>query len=98
AVGVVMICSTTGSRLYLTQLYAIGLGLVAMLVALSFDYRTLADKSHLLYLGLLVVLVYVLFFGDVRMGARRWIPISTFNLQPSEFAKIGVALVLAKFF
>ena len=32
------------------------------------------------------------------MGARRWIPLAAFNLQPSEFAKVGVALVLAKFF
>ena len=32
------------------------------------------------------------------MGARRWIPLKVFNLQPSEFAKVGVALVLAKFF
>ena len=31
------------------------------------------------------------------MGARRWIPLRIFNLQPSEFAKIGVALVLAKY-
>jgi len=105
AVGVLMIYSTTSdptrgtaSRLYVTQIYAIGIGLLAMLVTLSFDYRTLTDKSHFIYLGLLAVLLYVLFFGDVRMGARRWIPISAFNLQPSEFAKIGVALVLAKFF
>jgi rod shape determining protein RodA len=32
------------------------------------------------------------------MGARRWISFGQFNLQPSEFAKIGLALVLAKFF
>jgi rod shape determining protein RodA len=32
------------------------------------------------------------------MGARRWIALGGFNLQPSEFAKIGVALVLAKYF
>jgi rod shape determining protein RodA len=32
------------------------------------------------------------------MGARRWIPLKAFNLQPSEFAKVGVALVLAKFY
>ena len=32
------------------------------------------------------------------MGARRWIGVGGFNLQPSEFAKVGVALVLAKFF
>ena len=35
----------------------------------------------------------------VQMGARRWIRAAeAFNLQPSEFAKVGVALVLAKFF
>ena len=105
AAGVLMIYSTTSdptrgvaSRLYITQLYAIGIGLMAMVCTLSFDYRTFTDKSHLIYLGLLAVLLYVLFFGDVRMGARRWISFSSLNLQPSEFAKIGVALVLAKFF
>ena len=40
----------------------------------------------------------MLFFGTTQMGARRWIALKAFNLQPSEFAKVGVALVLAKFF
>jgi len=102
--GVAMIYSTTAdptrgaSRMYITQLYAIGLGLFAMVVMLTFDYRTFTDKSHLIYIGLLALLLYVLFFGMVQMGARRWIPLKVFNLQPSEFAKVGVALVLAKFF
>src|SRR6267142_2647934 len=102
--GVAMIYSTTSdptravSRMYITQLYAICLGLVAMVVMLTFDYRTFTDKSHLIYIGLLALLLYVLFFGMVQMGARRWIPLRMFNLQPSEFAKVGVALVLAKFF
>jgi rod shape determining protein RodA len=39
-----------------------------------------------------------MFLGSARMGARRWIWFGPFNLQPSEFAKVGVALVLAKFF
>ena len=99
AIGVAMIYSTSaGSRLYVTQLYAIALGLVAMLVTLTLDYRTFTDKSHLIYVALLGVLLYVLFLGDVQMGARRWISLGSFNLQPSEFAKVGVALVLAKFF
>jgi len=102
--GVVMIYSTTSdptrgtSHMYVTQLYAIALGLGAMLVMLTVDYRAIADKSHLIYLGLCALLLYVMFFGMVQMGARRWIPLKVFNLQPSEFAKVGVALVLAKFF
>src|SRR5213076_515993 len=104
ALGVAMIYSTTTdptratSRLYITQLYAIVLGVGAMVFMLTLDYRTFTDKSHLIYLALIAVLVYVMFFGTVQMGARRWIPLKFFNLQPSEFAKIGVALVLAKFY
>jgi rod shape determining protein RodA len=102
--GVVMIFSTTSdptramSRLYVTQLYAIALGLIAMLIAMTFDYRTFTDKSHIIYAVLLALLAFVLFRGVVQMGARRWIGLGGFNLQPSEFAKVGVALVLAKFF
>jgi rod shape determining protein RodA len=104
AIGCTMIYSTTFdptrgmSRMYMTQLYAIVLGLGAMGVMLTFDYRTFTDKSHIIYIGMLALLLYVLFFGMVQMGARRWIPLRAFNLQPSEFAKVVVALVLAKFF
>ncbi|MBI3490418.1 MAG: rod shape-determining protein RodA, partial [Acidobacteria bacterium] len=103
-IGVVMIYSTTAdptrasSHMHVTQFYAIVIGLAAMALMLMFDYRTFTDKSHIIYILLLAVLVYVMFFGKVQMGARRWIPLKVFNLQPSEFAKIGVALVLAKFF
>ena len=64
-IGVVMIYSTTSdptrgaSRLYVTQLYAIVLGVAALLVTLTLDYRTFTDKSHFIYIGLLAVLVYV---------------------------------------
>ena len=103
ALGVVMIYSTTydptrTSRMYITQLYAIVIGVVAMVFMLTIDYRTFTDKSHLIYIGICVLLVYVMLFGMVQMGARRWIPLRVFNLQPSEFAKVAVALVLAKFF
>jgi len=104
ALGVVMIDSTTSdptrgtSHLYVTQLYAIVIGLGAAGVLLMIDYRTFTDKSHFIYIALIAALVYVMFFGTVQMGARRWIALGGFNLQPSEFAKIGVALVLAKYF
>jgi rod shape determining protein RodA len=104
ALGVVMIYSTTSdptrgvSRMYITQLYAIVIGLGAMVFMLTIDYRAFTDKSHLIYIAMIAALLYVMFFGMVQMGARRWIPLKVFNLQPSEFAKVGVALVLAKFF
>ena len=98
-IGVVQIFSATGGNsLYVTQMYGIAIGMVALVVCLTIDYRTLADKSHLIYLGILALLVFVLFFGVVRGGSRRWIDLGPLNLQPSEFAKAAVALVLAKFF
>jgi len=102
-IGLAMIYSatntgSTSSPFFTTQIYAIVLGFGALIVMLTLDYRTFTDKSHLIYVALLLVLLYVLFNGRVQMGARRWIPIGAFNFQPSEFAKIGVALLLAKFF
>jgi rod shape determining protein RodA len=104
-IGILLIYSTsydpareTAPRLVLTQLYAVGLGTLALLLCATVDYRVLADRAHLFYLVLIVLLVYVLFFGVVRGGGRRWIALPFFNLQPSEFMKIGLALLLAKLF
>lgn len=99
-IGLAQIYSATGgpTRIYYTQIYGMLLGVVALAVCLAIDYRSLADKSHLIYIGIVLLLVYVLFFGAVRGGSRRWIDLGPFNLQPSEFAKAAVALVLAKFF
>jgi rod shape determining protein RodA len=103
-IGLAQIYSATyvegvgASNIYYTQIYAIVLGMIALVIALGIDYRSLADKSHFLYLGIIALLVYVLFFGAVRGGSRRWIDLGPINLQPSEFAKATLALVLAKFF
>jgi rod shape determining protein RodA len=99
-IGLMQIYSASGgaTRIYVTQLYGIALGLVGLGICLAIDYRTLADKSLLIFGGLLLLLLYVLFFGELGGGSRRWINLGAFNLQPSEFAKAGLALVLAKFF
>jgi rod shape determining protein RodA len=97
AIGLVNIYSAAGEGLALTQTYAIALGLGALGVCLLIDYRSLTDKSHWVFLGVIALLVYVMLFGAVRGGARRWIDLGSFNLQPSEFAKAALALVLAKF-
>ena len=103
-IGLAMIYSITsgttgrpGSQFWI-QTYALAIGLVALIVCLSIDYRMLAEHSLLIYGGLLAMLVYVLFFGSTQMGARRWIHLGAFNLQPSEFGRLVVALILAMFF
>jgi rod shape determining protein RodA len=82
-------------REFWAQLYALPVGLVAMLAFLAIDYRALAQRSLILFGLFVAALVAVAFVGDVRMGARRWIDLGPFSLQPSEFGRIVLALVLA---
>jgi rod shape determining protein RodA len=85
-------------REFWIQLYACGLSLLVFFVCLLVDYRTLAQRSLFLYGGLVLLLLYVTFFGSVKNGSRRWIDFGPVNLQPSEFARIVVALTLAAYF
>jgi len=98
-IGITQIYSATGgwTPIVQTQIYGVVIGVIALIICLSIDYRSMADKSHLIYIAIVALLLYVLFFGAVRGGSRRWIDLGSFNLQPSEFAKAALALVLAKF-
>jgi rod shape determining protein RodA len=107
-IGIAMIYSTTyvttgpgmgyaGPQVR-TQVYAFVLGLAALLVCLMIDYRMLAEHSLFIYGGLCLLLIYVLFKGSTQFGAQRWIDLGPFNLQPSEFGRMTVALILAMFF
>ena len=86
-----------GSEFWM-QVYAVPVGLVAMFLCLIVDYRTLTQRSLFIYAGLVLALLYVSQFGVVRGGARRWIDLGRFSLQPSEFARLTLALVLAMFY
>ena len=110
-IGLTMIYSTTyvhppagvlegghpGHRFWV-QLYAIGLGLGVLVLFLTIDYRFLAEHSLILYVGLIALLVYVLIGGVRAGGSTRWISLGLFNLQPSEFGRIVIALILAMYF
>jgi rod shape determining protein RodA len=79
------------------QLLWIGIGIVVMLVAFSFDYHAVLDFSLVLYVLGLVALVLVLLFGERIGGARSWIGIGSFGGQPAELMKAAAALMLARY-
>ncbi len=70
-------------------------GLIGMVVVMLIDYRKLREYSMVLYLGVLVLLAAVLVVARARNGVDAWFDVGPFQLQPSEFAKVVVVLMLA---
>jgi cell division protein FtsW len=74
------------------------LGFGAMFIAMRFDYQLL-NRRWIVYGALLLtvfLLLAVFAFSPVN-GARRWIKIAGFSAQPSEIAKLSLAMFLAYF-
>jgi len=77
------------------QLSWAGLGLLALLVVVSVDYRSLVQAAPVLYIGGVGLLLTVFALGRSVSGARRWIHLGPFTLQPSELFKLIFVLTLA---
>jgi len=101
AVGLVTILSATHHSDRLLTPYVVrqatfaSLGLVLMVVAISIDYRSLNRYAYALYAAVLLALLAVPFIGVSGGGARRWLSLGPFGLQPSEFMKVALVLALA---
>ncbi|WP_103666356.1 rod shape-determining protein RodA [Pseudanabaena sp. BC1403] len=72
-----------------------GVGLVAMFAIARFHYDQLLRLHWFTYAITNISLVLVLLIGTTALGAERWITIGGFNIQPSEFAKVGIIISLA---
>lgn len=102
--GVLSIHSAThaqeaaGVPVYLKQVVWILIGAGAFLVMLLVDYHEICRLSYLLYAAVLGLLALVLVVGKTSRGAQRWFPIGPFAFQPSEFAKLVLILVLARYY
>ena len=74
-------------------------GIFLMLIISKIDYHFYKNKSNLIIFGcfLLLVLVLIPGIGTVRNGSRSWFGFGGFGIQPSEFAKIGLIIFVAKY-
>jgi len=86
------------SPLALRQLLWLAAGCLAMLAALVFDYHRLERSAFVIYLLVLLAVLAVPVLGRIGGGSRRWIPLGPVSIQPSEFMKLGLVLVLARHF
>ncbi len=98
--GLLMIYSTTldtEANLLLRQSIVAVAGFIGMFFLAFFDYRNLKRVTGIIYLGILAALIIVWFFGANIRGSVRWIDLGFFNLQPAEFAKLAIVIIMAKF-
>lgn len=73
----------------------VGLGLFFGLLVL--DYMQIVRQAYILYIILIAVLIAVLFLGTTIRGTHRWFDLGVVSFQPSEFMKIILVLVLARY-
>ena len=95
--GLLMIYSATRSAGYAgmeRQMIFVAAGLTIYVIVSNIDYREYRGIIPWLSLAVLIGLGAVFLFDPVN-GAQRWIPLGFFKLQPAEFAKVAVILLLA---
>ena len=74
-------------------------GLVLMYILSKVDYKIYEHKANKILLVCFILLILVLIpgIGKLRNGSRSWFGIGSLGIQPSEFAKIGLDIFVAKY-
>jgi rod shape determining protein RodA len=101
-IGVFQIFSATqGTRwqsAWWKQVLYVAVGLALMWLIARVDYHVLMGRSLVLYWAVNILLLVVLVAGAKVFGSRRWIPLAFgFHLQVSEFAKLVIVLLVARY-
>jgi len=101
AIGFLMLYSVAGGQWdpwASAQIKRFGLGLTLMFVVAMTPIWFWRNVSVVAYIGSLILLIVVAYFGSVGMGAQRWIDLGFMRLQPSEVSKITLVMVLAAYY
>ena len=73
----------------------ISVGFVALIILAQFRPAFIGRWIPLVYVGMLVMLACVLLFGVGAKGATRWLQLPGFRIQPSEFMKLALPIMVA---
>ena len=86
-----------GSQIFLKQVYWFLIGFAVLIMVTTFDYHVLDGMAYPIYFFMLILLVLVLMVGK-GPGSQRWLSLGGIVIQPSEFTKIALVIILAKYF
>jgi rod shape determining protein RodA len=84
--------------LFKKQICWVGMGFIALLIFSLIDYRKLHLYAYHIYIVTLCLLGMVLLFSPKIMGAKRWLTLGMFTLQPAELAKLVLIIILSYHF
>lgn len=85
------------SQRYGIQLIWIAAALLIAITVLAIDARFYLVFANYFYALILLVLVFVIFFGVEVNASKSWIQLGGIRIQPAEFAKFATVLALAKY-
>lgn len=104
AVGIITIYSAgydpitdMNNNMFRRQLLWFIIGFFILLAMTFVDYKLLGDYSLHIYGGFLVILILTTYFGTPIRNTRAWISFGLFSIQPSEFMKLALIMILAKY-
>ena len=69
-----------------------------MIIVAFFNIKFWHNFSYIIYLVIILLLIWVSFFGIKSSGSQRWMDVYLFVLQPSELMKVAIILCLAKYY
>jgi len=101
AIGLINLWSastTIGVSLFTKQLIWVVIGSALGLWCYLADYKQFENIAYYLYFGAVFLLGLLYPLGVEIEGAKRWLGFAGFYIQPSEFAKLGLIVVLARYF
>jgi rod shape determining protein RodA len=98
-VGSIVLFSASGRSIPMLEAHLLrfALGLVAMIMLAQIPPRLIRTIAPWAYVIGLLLLLMVMFIGDVSMGAQRWLDLGVVRFQPSEIMKLAVPLACAWF-
>jgi cell division protein FtsW len=108
AIGIIMVLSASSIKslnltkntdpyiFFFKQIQWSVLGIIALYIGMKINYRGYKGWTKWIMLGSVIVLLLVIAFAKDVNGAKSWLSFGSFAIQPSEFVKLGMMMVLAK--
>ena len=97
--GIMLLYSASGSdtELMMRQITRLAMALLFLVLVANIPPRILKKTAIWLYLAGVLLLLAVMFYGEVGKGAQRWLDLGIIRFQPSEILKLAVPMMVASY-